>query len=230
MDIANNFGPDDLYLTTTYGGEDVPDEKGLRTDIKNLISRLKYKYKKLGLPFKCISTTHCKTQRPNHHLIISGGVDRKELVAMWPHGFVRIAHLYTDGDYRGLAHYLIKESAKRFRDPDAVFRHRYYRTRNIEVPETCRKEVPASEFMKPVPPPGYTIDPESDYEGMNPITGRMYREYVLVPESKDSKYRKRRGARAKPMPDGNAAWLRRNLEYQYEIDITEYGGGVYDDA
>jgi hypothetical protein len=218
IELNHNFGPTDWYLTLTWANN--PTEEFAFREINNFLRRIKALYKRRGIVFKCISTTHCKTQRTNHHLVFSGGVDRDEIKSLWSHGYKRIEHLYTDGDYRKLASYLISDSSKHFRDEDAIFKRRYYRTRNIEIPPTRKKVIKATEFLEPTPPKGYYIDPDSKFEGINPGTGSIYSEYVLLPLGEDSKYKGwDRLKKTRPKPLGHQAYLRDHFEYQVEMDI-----------
>jgi hypothetical protein len=156
-------------------------------------------------------------------MVLSCGVGLDDIRKIWPHGHV-IHHndLYSAPDFRQLAEYLIKQTNDRFRDDNEVYHRRYSPSRTIELPETRREEVDESELETPKIQAGWFIDKDSYYEGFNPVTGQMYNEYVLLPIDADSKYKKwNRMKKTRPAPDGTAAWLRKNLEYQYEMSLDE---------
>lgn len=132
--INVNFSANDIWLTLTYRGWEVPkDEKQAYKDIKNFIERIKYKRKKKGLPqLKYIYVIEWKEERCHHHLIISGGLDRDEVEACWTKGRKQARRLQPD-DYglTGLACYLSKGSKGE---------RRWGHSKNLKYPEPTISE------------------------------------------------------------------------------------------
>ncbi|MDR3363910.1 MAG: hypothetical protein LBS91_03025 [Clostridiales Family XIII bacterium] len=221
--INHNFSDADFYLTLTYQGE-APGALEARAQIDKFLRSLRDLYGRLGLPLKWVAATEYENKRIHHHLVISGGAGREQVAALWPHGFTRSARLYTHGDYRPLAAYLIKETSKTFREPGAACRQRLRHSRNCAMPETRVERVKREEIGEPKIPKGYAIEAGSDYTCENPTTGEQIRSYILVPLIEGASFgRLKRLPRGKPKSDGAAKWLRDNEEYQYTMPIDREG-------
>lgn len=177
--INHNFKPGDLHIVLTYSGKE-PSKKEAKKELRNFKDRLRRYFKKHNQEFKWIVVTEYEHKRIHHHMIISR-IDTAELNHIWKNGYVRPAHLDSTGDYRKLASYLIKETDKTFRNHDAVSRQRFSCSRNIVMPDVKVEEVSAKALVRePKPIKGYTIDEDSIYKGVNPITNVPYMEYVMI--------------------------------------------------
>jgi hypothetical protein len=218
--LNHNFADGDFHLVLTYAGEP-PDPARAMKDLQKFQRDANRLYRSKAIVLKYITVTEYKHERIHHHVVMTGGVDLAAcILPLWPHGIIRPTWLNTDGDYRRLASYLIKETTKHFRAEDAMGKRRYRCSRTIETPETRRDYVKETEIDDPVPPAGWYIDKDSCYEGMNPVTGRRYMEYVLLPLYPDAKYGKwKRLKQIRPQPLGQQRWLSDNYEYQTEIAI-----------
>lgn len=180
MILNHNFGAGDLHTVLTYGG-DAPDPAEAKTRINNFIRKMRRLYEKKGLVFKWVLATEYKNHRIHHHFVCTGGVSLWERQDLWPWGMLRDTPLRRDRDYRKLAAYLIKETDKTFRLAESVGKRRYTCSRNIERPQMKRESVSARLLLEdPKPVKGYYIDKESVHKGVNPFTGRIYLEYVMV--------------------------------------------------
>lgn len=179
MLINHNFGPGDLHLVLTHSGKE-PTPKEAEKELKKFFDRFRYLSKKEQTFLKWIRVTEYKNARIHHHIICNGDISLEKIVQLWTRGFVRPTFLDNTKDYRKLAAYLIKETSKTFRNPDAPQKCRYSCSRSIVKPEPRQEEVSASHLLDPKPITGYYIDQDSIYRGKNPITGQPCLEYVMV--------------------------------------------------
>ena len=113
--VHMNFTERDLALHLTYDAEHSPEDaaEALRT-VQNYLKALKRRYRKLGLELKYILSTEYggRGGRVHHHLILSGGVDRDELEALWGRGYANSRRLqFGPSGVTGLAHYISKGGA-----------------------------------------------------------------------------------------------------------------------
>lgn len=117
--INTNFTDDDIALTITYRDDTLPETaEEARKDVVNFIRRLKRKRKELELSeLKYIAVIEFKEQtdtgkavRIHHHLVLSGGMDRKVVQKTWKKGRANVKDLQADEfGYEGLARYMTKD-------------------------------------------------------------------------------------------------------------------------
>lgn len=124
--MDNNFTADDLNITLTY--TDAPREAEARKDVKNYIARLKRERRKRGLPemkyiYALEDERDGKKKQLHCHMVMSGGISRKEAEQIWrkgsaARGFANCDELQPDKEgLRKLAFYIYdqnrgKETAK----------------------------------------------------------------------------------------------------------------------
>ena len=124
--MDENFSADDLNMTLTY--TDAPTEAEARRDVKNYIARLKRERKKRGLPemkyiYNIEDERDGRAKQLHCHLVMSGGIERKEAEQIWrkgskARGFTNCDELQPDKEgLRKLAYYIFdqnrgKETAK----------------------------------------------------------------------------------------------------------------------
>lgn len=116
-----NFCERDMHITLTY--KDIPSLEDAKKDRKNFIERLKYHMKKQGKSLKAICVTEYENKRPHHHIVVNTN-DIDLIANCWQKGFVHSSPLDETGNYSKLAKYLIKETTKTFRSPDAIHKKR----------------------------------------------------------------------------------------------------------
>lgn len=128
-----NFQPGrDYALTLTY--TDAPeDPERCRKDLTNYLARVNRARMKEGLErAKVIAVVEAgKKGRLHHHLLISGGLTRDRMEALWGKGYANCDRIQDGpGGLTALARYMTKGfSAKRERG-----RHRYYYSKNLRKP------------------------------------------------------------------------------------------------
>jgi len=217
-----NFCPGDYHLVLTWA--EVYPAAETKKKLTAFMNAMRREHVKQGREFKWVMVTEWANVRVHHHLIMQAGLDLADIQRLWRHGHVKAGYLYDSGDFRGLASYLIKETAKTFRNPGSPYRLRYSCSRNLVIPERHITRVSAEEIIKePEPESGYYIDRDSIYRGHNPITHRVYIEYVMIAQNPDKtkswwKKRKRR-----PYKDEHyCLWLKKHGDRQEEIDWWSY--------
>ena len=218
--LHHNFNPGDHHLVHTYAGRK-PTRAEAREDRRKLLRELRKEYKKLGLAFKWIAVTEYENKRIHHHFVVNQGVPLSVIREIWGKGYVHERPLSKSRDWRRLGSYLIKETSKTFRNPDAVGKARYSCSRNLTMPDVYRDDIEPEEIKEdPKPLKGYYIDRNSLYEGENPVTERPYKEYVMVPLN-PYKVQTRFNKKAKvPYKSENYnSWLRKNMPKQLEMNL-----------
>ncbi|MHC1722750.1 MAG: hypothetical protein AB9836_06045 [Aminipila sp.] len=218
--LHHNFKPGDHHLVYTYHGR-IPTQAEAKEDLKKMKRELRKECKKRGIPFKWIAVTEYQNKRIHHHMVMNNGVPLEVIRELWGKGTVHERPLSKSGDWRELGTYLIKETSKTFRNPDAPGRLRYSCSRNLTMPEVFKEEIGATELLDdPQPVTGYYIDSDSIYKGINPVTERPYIEYVMLPLN-IYKTRKRfnNTKKSKYKSESYYGWTKKNAPRQLEIDI-----------
>lgn len=216
MLLNYNFGQGDMHIVLTY--RDLPDAERAKKSLKNFLDRLRRAYRKAGVTLKWIAATEYKNKRPHHHIIINQGKSLGEVIKIWGNGILRCSVLDESGDYRQLASYLIKETDKTFRNPDAMQRLRFSHSKSVVYPPIKEEEVSTAMLLRdPTPAKGYYIDQDSVIWGRHPETGRYYLEYVMV--SLTAKPRLSIWQRGRTVPHfAGEKWLREK-ERQMKLDM-----------
>jgi len=175
--LGHNFKDGDYHITLTYAKEPDPEES--KKILRNFLDRLRRLYKRSGEILKWVVVTEYHGHRLHHHLILNR-LDWNKVRNCWKHGSAFIQELYTSGDYRKLAGYLIKETSKTFRETN-IQKQRFRHSKSVVYPVEKVEEVSAAALAKdPKPSTGWIIDPDSVYHGQNPYSGAPYLEYVEV--------------------------------------------------
>lgn len=185
--INANFKPGDWHMILTYKRECRPEAVEAQKIISKLLDKLRDQYKRRGFALKYILVTEYKRKSIHHHMIINqvndGKVTTVDMVRkIWKEcGRIQTVPLYEDGEYQKLADYLVKETEKTFRDPDAPFKQRYSCSRNLITPkpEIRNRKTKSGWKIDPKPRPGYYILQDSLYNGYDKL-GYPYQRYVMV--------------------------------------------------
>lgn len=171
--VNTNFTANDYHVTLTYGGGDLPDEKQARIDMQNFIRRVRYHRKKNNLPpLKYVYVIEFyngdgRRTRVHHHVIMSGGMDRKAIKDLWNFGRVYIDELQPeDGSLEGLARYITKQPGK------LVQSKRWATSRNLKPPKITTSESKISKKQ--------AEKMAADMENEAPaIFGKLFQDYTF---------------------------------------------------
>jgi len=127
-----NFTDADYRIDLTYADDQLPGADQAWKDVRNYLRRVKYACRKNGLPqprYMGVSEGRregSRQKRVHHHIVISCGLSRDELEAIWGKGRARTDRLQADRyGYTALARYLMKE-------PEGA--KRYFCSRNLKEP------------------------------------------------------------------------------------------------
>lgn len=160
-----NFIANDLHLVLTYKQKYRPDPQEAKIHLEKFMRGVRRIFKKDGKICKYITVTEYKATAIHHHIVLSA-CDMGALNALWGkmegHGHVHMTPLDNTGQYGQLAHYLIKETAKSFREKTGASLKRWNESRNLIHPEPKVKKISAKKFREtPEADPGTYIEPDS---------------------------------------------------------------------
>lgn len=171
-----NFKKGDLHLTLTYKEPQEPQQA--KTQLEKFLRVMRRTYKAQDMELKYIAVTEYLNVRIHHHVIVNS-IDFRIIQEIWQCGLVRPVCLYDD-DFAKLAAYLIKETKKTFREPDAPSRKRWNQSRNLIQPKPIIKVVSASKWRnEPKARKGYNLLTDSIVNDVS-IFGIPYQHYRMV--------------------------------------------------
>lgn len=189
--LRNNFNVHDYFTTLTFRKEERPaDMSDAKKIFAQFIRRLKAAYKKRGHVLKWIRNIEVGSKGGWHiHLVLNRIPDLDILLAdLWTVGFAKTVLLYQKGEFEDLAAYLTKtpETDKRLREAD------HSTSRNLPVPDPEVKEFTRRRIWEREPKipkalqrAGFYLDKGSFTEGVNPITGYLWRQYNYLRTRRD---------------------------------------------
>lgn len=174
--LNENFRKGDLFLLLTYA--EPADPQQAKIELAKFIRAARAKYKAAGLELKYISVTEYLNERIHHHIVMNS-IDTRIFQDLWQRGQVRSEPLYGL-DFAGLATYLIKETKKTFRDPDAPSRKRWNQSKNLRIPKPITRIVNAKKWRKePKARRGFTLLTDSIVDDVSAF-GIPYQHYRMV--------------------------------------------------
>lgn len=198
--IDRNFYPNDLWVTLKYPKGTRKPYKEVKKDFDNFIRRLRREYGKRCEELKYIYRIEIGSQGGIHIHLLLNRIEAADLLVQKQWGnLLNFTPLYSDGDFKKLASYLVKPVIEDVNDEEyeqlELFDHvekddiksmsQYNPSRNLVKPEPATKEYKRRTVKKiveegPVARPGYYIDKGSVYMGVNPVTGMSYIYYTEI--------------------------------------------------
>lgn len=186
-----NFNDNDFWsLTLTYReGEEPETIRGVRDDAADFVKRLRKCAKLFGVEPKYIYVIGAGKHRRHIHITVNALPDMAILTGCWIHGHVSMTKLYSEGQYRDLADYYIK-NAQQTREQEEELGEKpgqmYVPSRNLEKPKETKEIITAKEFRKePRSRKGYYVEKGSVYEGWTEA-GFPLLKYTLIRERKNA--------------------------------------------
>jgi len=206
--LIQYFDQGDLFITWTYATENrPPDMAGALKDFQKAMAKVRKIYRLRGAPHYWIRNIERGTKGAWHiHLVIKQTPEGDAVAIVtkaWTKGGTYVAEIrhskFTGDDMEQLADYLTKDehTAEPRKDgtpgKPRIAEVSYNTSRNMPLPEPkTDKLVRWKPEVKP--PKGYYI--ARMHEGINPVTGFLYRSYTLIrlksTERKKPPNRKRR--------------------------------------
>lgn len=193
--IKANFEQDDHWCCLKYPkGTKVTTEQ-LNDDFKKFQDKMRYQYKKRGQPFQWIARKEIGKNGGAHiHIIINRirGEDSDILIRKAWGRKIDFQNLYEAGGYRKLAEYIVKQPDEEIEKQLSFLPVEEQKTytsytcsKNLIQPEPERKIYLRWTVKKlleegPKPTPGYYIDRDTLYVGVNRFTGLSYMHYTEV--------------------------------------------------
>ena len=187
--INANFTDEGYSVTLTYRkGEEPKDVDELRKDTALYLKKLTKASKKKGRILKYVYVLGAGPHRRHAHIVMQG-MDVEDANDLWTKGHLSMTRLYSDGDYRELAAYLMKNAeetrAEEIKAGEKPHR-RYNTSHNLAKPLVIKERVSSKEFRKtPRTVKGYQIIKDTVVSGISDLTGMPYLAYTLI---KDKQY------------------------------------------
>lgn len=214
--INNNFSGNDYHLTLTYSGKE-PEKATAKKALTNFLRNMRNYCRRRDINWKWVAVTEYENHRIHHHIVCSG-VDPDVINEKWKYGWVNFKMLDESGNYYRLAEYLIKETEKTFREPDAVHRNRYTSSRSIVIPD-IKKELVSERMLEKDPKPlkGYYIDKDTVNRYEHAVLGVECLEFIQIstdPQPRLKRWNRGKKSRREPR-------YKQLLEKQLSIDMEE---------
>ena len=176
--ILSNFDKG-YHVTLSYAKGCRPEtyeeaEKKLTKCLYKVSRRLKKK----GKQFKYIAVTERgkRAAALHHHLVIDHDADvLAELLSIWGH-HMNIAVMYSEGQYKDLAEYLVKKETK---EEQTKGKSKYHRSRNLIKPMERTGLIQGDMGEAPYIPKGYELMEGSFEQGKNDVIGVRWQRYLL---------------------------------------------------
>ena len=141
--MDTNFTSEDQSLTLTYTEQ--PSEQEVRKDVKNFIERIRRERNRRGMPalkyiYAIESERDGRTKQLHCHIVMSGGIERKEVEKIWrkgseARGFANCDELQPDKEgLRRLAFYVYEQN----RGKEQKNRRHYSCSKNLTEPKVRR--------------------------------------------------------------------------------------------
>lgn len=197
--IACNFSPKngDMCLTLTF--RTWVDRQTALKAYEKFLRQIRAMRKKRGLgELKYIIVKEVQSGRQHAHVIVNGGIELKDLQALWGMGTVWAKVLEDTHNYKELASYLMKQhkprrgsqSEENAKDPRQKGQRRWTCSRNLQKPEVKKRECrPVTMHTLPRAPKGYRLLP--DFVRDVDLFGNLWMEWTCIREEEEKTKPKR---------------------------------------
>ena len=180
LKLRAHFEVNDYFTDLTYRKEDRPsDMKEAKEHFRKFIRIVRKEYKKRGQEVKWMRNIEVGTKNGWHiHLVINRIPDTDIILKKaWQRGRVVNELLYSKGEFRKLAAYIVKTPKT-----DKKLKEAHYScSRNLPIPDPEVKVYRKWKTWGKIRiPKGFYLDKDTLHEGINPITGFRYRRYTLL--------------------------------------------------
>lgn len=180
-----NFNDREYWsMTLTYETE--PESiRQVRNDAADFVKRLRKCARLFGVELKFIYVIGAGKHRRHIHITVNAMPDMAIFAGCWIHGHVSMTQLYSDGQYRDLADYYIR-NAKETKEQEIEHGEKpgqmYVCSKNLTQPEETRKVINARYFREePKPKKGYYVEKDTVWNGFT-MTGFPLLHYTMIKE------------------------------------------------
>lgn len=187
------FCDGDLSITLTYKENPPYSIQDLKKDAQDFVKRLRTEYRKRDTPMWYVYALGAGPHRRHIHITVKdAGLTPAEISRIWGNGRAQITPLYSEGQYRELASYYMKNGAdtreQQIKQGDKPGRY-YYAAHGMPKPEITKETISAPTFRKAIymrahAKKGYRLEKGSERYFINTDGYEQY-EYTLI---KDTKY------------------------------------------
>lgn len=99
----------------------------------------------------------------------------------WTHGGIHVDPLISGNQYRKIAAYFIKYSARTEETEGKLIGKRWYPSKNLVKPQVTKKVIRSNKFREDIPEKdGYYIEKDSVISGISDFTGFQYFSYTYI--------------------------------------------------
>lgn len=186
-----NFNDKEFWsMTLTYRKGEEPDSiRQVRNDAQDFVKRLRKCARLFGVELKFIYVIGAGMHRRHIHITVNALPDMAIFTGCWIHGHVNMTQLYSDGQYKDLADYYIK-NAQDTREQEIKLGENpgqmYVTSKNLIQPTEEKRVVFGKFKAEPETMPGYYLDKDSVYYGITSMGFPLLR-YTLIQERKDER-------------------------------------------
>lgn len=186
--IHANFDSTGFIMHPTYDADNLPDsEERMEKDLRNLIARAGRLYKKAGAEFRWVAIrAYGENGRPHMHVYLSGGVEWRDILALWRLGRVDADPLeFDECGISDLARYTFdqRHAGKRrwsgsrnlIKPAERTNVHRYSKTEMQDISEEGYAAL-CEKFARRYP--GYWLSEQPKIE-KNSVDGSWYMTFAM---------------------------------------------------
>lgn len=188
--LLQYFDKDDLFLTLTYKETERPEDmKGAVKDFQKAMREIRRAYKKQSKELYWIRNIEQGTRGAWHVHLVVNRVDNAEQIIReaWKHGGIYVEKLnsskYYSEDFAQLAAYLTKSEKTKEKKRDGTESKPRLKDASYSTSRNMPIEEPKPKYLfrwqtEVKPKKGYYI--AAMHEGVNPVTGYLYRRYTMI--------------------------------------------------
>lgn len=189
--MNTNFNDKEFWsMTLTYRkGEEPGSIRQVRNDASDFVTRLRKTAALFGTELKFIYVIGAGKHRRHVHITVNSLPDMAIFRGCWTHGHVSMTPLYSDGQYRDLADYYIK-NAQETKEQEEELGEKPGRmfscSQNLKQPVVEKRIIPGRIKDEPRTIPGYYLEKDSVYKGITSMGFPLIR-YTLIKEKQNER-------------------------------------------
>ena len=170
--LNSNFKDEESFLTLTFNDSSLPSTlKEAKQAVTKFLRKLRAESEKQGIDLKFIYVFgYSEGERYHVHMVINLTPESDLLCRLWNLGYIHSRPLNSNGQYRDLAAYMIRNSNEariQAQSNGESINQRYTPSRNLNKPE--QSDVVISEqdvYKEPENIPGFFLEKGYDYQAI----------------------------------------------------------------